>query len=114
MLIPKPYLYAGITVFCGLGIYATSSSITDLLVVLAVGIVGFVMRRYGVPLAPIMIGVVLGPLAETSLRNAMMSGGGHLSVLVAGPVTWVLYGILLVVIAVTVWKRLSSRVRQDL
>lgn len=113
ILIPKSYLYAGITVFCGLGVYATSAAVSDLLIVLAVGVVGFLMRRYGIPLAPIMIGVVLGPLAETSLRNALMSNGGQVLGLVSGPVTWVLYGILLAVIAYTVWKRVGVRVRQD-
>lgn len=113
LLIPKPYLYAGITVFCGLGVYATSAAVSDLLIVLVIGALGFVLRRYGFPLAPIMIGVVLGPLAETSLRNAMMSSGGEVAVLVESPVTWALYGVLGLVLLSTVWKRLNTRVRQD-
>jgi putative tricarboxylic transport membrane protein len=113
LLIPKPYLYAGITVFCGLGVYATSAAVSDLLIVLLIGALGFVLRRYGFPLAPIMIGVVLGPLAETSLRNAMMSSGGEVAVLVESPVTWALYGVLGLVLLYTVWKRLNTRVRQD-
>ncbi|GLB68887.1 MULTISPECIES: tripartite tricarboxylate transporter permease [Arthrobacter] len=113
LLIPKPYLYAGITVFCGLGVYATSAAVSDLIIVLAIGTLGFVLRRYGFPLAPIMIGVVLGPLAETSLRNAMMSSGGELSVLVHSPVTWVLYGVLALVLAYALWKRVAEKTRQD-
>jgi putative tricarboxylic transport membrane protein len=113
LLIPKHYLYAGITVFCGLGVYATSAAVSDLFIVLAIGALGFVLRRYGFPLAPIMIGVVLGPLAETSLRNAMMSSGGQVSVLLHSPVTWALYSILAVVIAYTIWRRITSRARQD-
>lgn len=113
LLIPKPYLYAGITVFCGLGVYATSAAVSDLIIVLAIGTLGFVLRRYGFPLAPIMIGVVLGPLAETSLRNAMMSSGGELSVLVHSPVTWVLYGVLALVLAYALWKRVAGKTRQD-
>lgn len=113
LLIPKHYLYAGITVFCGLGVYATSAAVSDLLIVLAIGALGFVLRRYGFPLAPIMIGVVLGPLAETSLRNAMMSSGGEISVLVHSPVTWALYGILTLVLAYTLWRRVTARVRRD-
>lgn len=113
LLIPKPYLYAGITVFCGLGVYATSAAVSDLIIVLLIGALGFVLRRYGFPLAPIMIGVVLGPLAETSLRNAMMSSGGQLSVLVESPVTWVLYGVLAMVLVYAAWKHVTTRVRQD-
>ncbi|MDR6166893.1 putative tricarboxylic transport membrane protein [Microbacterium paludicola] len=52
LLIPRPYLYAGITVFCGLGIYATSGSTFDLLMLLGIGLLGFLMRALDFPLAP--------------------------------------------------------------
>ena len=113
LLIPRPYLYAGITVFCALGVYATSAAVTDLLLVFGIGFVGFLMRRYGFPLAPVMIGVVLGPLAETSLRNAMMSSGGDASILVASPITWTLYGVLVAVLLYTAASRIRSRTRVD-
>ncbi|MBD8042484.1 tripartite tricarboxylate transporter permease [Arthrobacter sp. Sa2BUA2] len=113
LLIPKHYLFAGITVFCGLGVYATSAAVSDLLIVLAIGFLGFILRRYGFPLAPIMIGVVLGPLAETSLRNAMMSSGGEVSILVSSPITWALYGVLAIVIIYTLWRRITTRARAD-
>lgn len=113
LLIPRPYLYAGITVFCALGVYATSAAVTDLLLVFGIGFVGFLMRRYGFPLAPVMIGVVLGPLAETSLRNAMMSSGGDASILVASPITWTLYGVLVAVLLYTAASRVRSRTRVD-
>ncbi|MGA9872394.1 MAG: tripartite tricarboxylate transporter permease [Rhodococcus sp. (in: high G+C Gram-positive bacteria)] len=113
LLIPRPYLYAGITVFCALGVYATSAAVTDLLLVLGIGFVGFLMRRYGFPLAPVMIGVVLGPLAETSLRNAMMSSGGDASVLVGSPITWTLYGVLILVLLYTAVNKVRSRTRVD-
>ncbi|MBY4226733.1 tripartite tricarboxylate transporter permease [Rhodococcus fascians] len=113
LLIPRPYLYGGITVFCALGVYATSAAVTDLLLVFGIGFVGFLMRRYGFPLAPVMIGVVLGPLAETSLRNAMMSSGGDASVLVGSPITWTLYGVLVVVLVFTAVNKVRNRTRVD-
>lgn len=102
LLIPAPYLHAGITVFCGLGVYATSGAVFDLLMLLGLGLVGFVMRRHGMPLAPLMIGVVLGPLAETSMRDALLSSNGDYSVFVTGPIPLVLYGLLFLVLAATV------------
>lgn len=60
-----------------------------------------------------MIGVMLGPLAETSLRNAMMSSGGDASILFGSPLTLTLYGILALVLVYTVWRKISARVRQD-
>ena len=62
LLIPKPYLYAGITVFAVLGVYAASARrIVDLVLLVLIGLLGFVLRRYGLPLAPVLIAVILGP-----------------------------------------------------
>ncbi|KHE75296.1 tripartite tricarboxylate transporter TctA [Kocuria marina] len=113
LLIPRPYLYAGITVFCGLGIYATSGSTFDLLMLLGVGLVGFLMRMHDYSLAPLIIGMVLGPLAETSLRDALISADGDASVLVSGPIVVVLYGVLLIVLLLTLRSKVTSRTRRD-
>lgn len=111
LLIPRPYLYAGITVFCALGIYATSGSVFDLLMLLGIGIVGFIMRALDFPLAPLIIGMVLGPLAETSLRDAAMSANGDFSVLVSGPIPIVLYSLLVIVLVFAVSGRIRSHRR---
>ncbi|MFI7580908.1 tripartite tricarboxylate transporter permease [Kocuria sp. M1N1S27] len=113
LLIPSQYLYAGITVFCGLGIYATSGAIFDLLLLLGLGLLGFVMRRHGVPVAPLLIGMVLGPLAETSLRDGLLSSNGDYSIFVTGPIPLVLYGLLFVVLALTVRSKIVNRSRKD-
>ena len=111
LLIPRPYLYAGITVFCALGIYATSGSTFDLLMLLGVGLLGFLMRALDFPLAPLISGMVLGPLAETSLRDAAMSANGDFSVLVHGPIAITLYALLAVVLVFSIRNRLVARSR---
>ncbi|GAB3044453.1 tripartite tricarboxylate transporter permease [Sediminivirga luteola] len=113
LLIPRPYLYGGIAVFCGLGVYATSSSTFDLFMLLTIGLLGFVMRRYKVPLAPLLIGMVLGPLAETSLRDALLSSGGDYGVFVAGPIPVVIYVLLAIALAISIAGRIRARARQD-
>ena len=113
LLIPKPYLYAGITVFCALGIYATSGEVFDLLMLLGVGVLGFLMRLHGYPLAPLVIGMVLGPLAETNLRDALISSDGNAGVLVDSPIAIGMYAVLLVVLALTVRSKVTSRTRRD-
>lgn len=109
LLIPRPFLYAGITLFCALGIYATSGKVFDLLMLLAIGVVGFLMRALDFPLAPLIIGMVLGPLAETSLRDAAMSANGDFSVLVQSPIALVMYAVLLLVLGFAVRGRIVSR-----
>ncbi|PWH05076.1 tripartite tricarboxylate transporter TctA [Brachybacterium endophyticum] len=116
LLIPKPYLYAGITVFCGLGIYATSPSVSDLLILLVIGLIGFMMRLADYPLAPLIIGMVLGPLAESSVREAIQSADGSPLALFEGPIVWLIYALLLAAIVFTVATRLldaRSRRRQS-
>jgi len=93
--VPKEYLYAGITVFAAFGVYAAGASTIDLAVMIAIGLLGYVMRQYDVPLAPVLIALILGPLAEYSLRDAMANSGNNPAVLVSSPITVGLYAVLI-------------------
>ncbi len=77
--IPTPYLYGGILLFATVGTYGISRSVFDLVMLYAIGLAGFFMRRYDFPTSPVIIGMILGPLAEQQFRRAMtMSQGGSL------------------------------------
>uniref|UniRef100_UPI003F84F8C4 tripartite tricarboxylate transporter permease n=1 Tax=Actinosynnema sp. TaxID=1872144 RepID=UPI003F84F8C4 len=106
--VPRHYLYSGITVFAVLGVYATSSKILDLVLVLAIGLLGFAMRRYGLPVAPVLIGVILGPLAETEFRRALAVSGGDASIFVSHPIPIALYSVLLVALVLVGVQRLRN------
>ncbi|GAA1849675.1 tripartite tricarboxylate transporter permease [Microlunatus capsulatus] len=80
--IPRPYLYAGILLFASLGSYAVNAQPLDLVILLVLGLLGFAMRRFGWPVAPAVIGLILGPIAETNLRRALAISDGDLSTLV--------------------------------
>ena len=84
----------------------TAASTTDLLLMFGLGLLGFAMRRYDVPIAPVLIGVILGPLAEYNLRDAMGNSGNDPFVLVSSPITIVLYVLLA---AGVVWGLLRRR-----
>ena len=110
--IPRPYLYAGITVLSMLGVYSVSSSVFDLWLVLGLGLLGFMMRRFNIPVAPVLIAVVLGPLAETELRRALAVSEGDPSILVSSPITWVIYVLVLIGLAVSAYQHLTLRRRE--
>ncbi|MBB3040047.1 TctA family transporter [Hoyosella altamirensis] len=112
--IPREYLYAGIALFACFGVYAASASLVDVVFMLALGVLGFAMRRYGVPLAPVLIAVILGPLAETSLRAAMNNSENNPLTLVSTPITLTLYFLLIVVIAISAYNKLRLRTSADL
>ncbi|GAA0964195.1 tripartite tricarboxylate transporter permease [Acrocarpospora macrocephala] len=88
--VPRPYLYAGIVLFAALGVYALNNSWVDLIVLYLLGLLGFAMRRFGLPVAPAVIGLILGPMAEIQLRRALAIGAGDVTTLVRSPVAVVL------------------------
>lgn len=114
LLVPRHYLYAGITVLSVLGVYAISAATLDLWVLLGVGLLGFIMRRYQLPLAPVLIAVILGPMAETELRRALTVSEGSLAILVSSPITISLYSILAVTLFVTGVQHLRHRKQRAL
>lgn len=109
--IPRNYLYAGIVVFATLGVYTTRSSVFDVLLLYVIGALGFLLRRYGFPIAPVLIGVILGPLAETSLRRAMAMSQGNVGALVDSPFAVALYSILVLAMVVSLVLRARNRRR---
>ncbi|WP_207460336.1 tripartite tricarboxylate transporter permease [Azospirillum sp. SYSU D00513] len=90
LAIPQPWLYAGILVFSAMGTVATNPSPVELAMLLVFGLLGFGMRRFDYPIAPMIVGLILGPLAEAQLRRALAMSLGDPTVLVGSPVAVVL------------------------
>ncbi|MBY6437140.1 tripartite tricarboxylate transporter permease [Rhodococcus kroppenstedtii] len=111
--IPKNYLYAGITVFASLGVYASSASVVDLMFMLGLGVIGFMLRRFGIPLAPVLIAVILGPLAEDSLRRALAVSEGDATILIGSGITVVLYTLMIIAVVFSAVTKVRSRRRVD-
>jgi putative tricarboxylic transport membrane protein len=85
--IPTPLLYGGILVFATIGTYGISRSVIDLLLLYAMGVMGFFMRRYDFPTAPVIIGMILGPLAEQNFRQAMTISQGDMMTFLTKPIS---------------------------
>ncbi|MEV6040378.1 tripartite tricarboxylate transporter permease [Nonomuraea sp. NPDC052116] len=109
--IPRPYLYAGIVLFAALGVYALNGTVVDLVVLYVLGLLGYAMRRFGLPVAPAVIGMILGPMAEIQLRRALAIGAGDVTVLVRSPVAVVLLVLAALALLAPVFRTLSARRR---
>jgi putative tricarboxylic transport membrane protein len=83
--IPKAHLYAGILIFATVGVYGMRQSAFDLVLLWVIGLLGLLMRRFDFPTAPVIVGLILGPLAEAQLRNAVAIGEGSFAVFVQRP-----------------------------
>ncbi len=104
--IPPPLLYGGILVFATLGTYGIGQSVVDLALLYVMGLAGFLMRCFGFPAAPVIIGMILGPLAEQEFRRAMTISQGDLSIFLERPLSLTL----LVIAALAVFGPLLWRI----
>ncbi len=78
--VPYPYLYPAILVFSILGVYAVNASVVDVWIMLVMGVLGYVLRKLDFETAPIVLGVVLAPLIELSLRQSLAMSDGRYSI----------------------------------
>ena len=104
--VPKPQLYAGILIFATVGVYGMRQSAFDLVLLYAIGILGVVMRRFDFPTAPVVVGMILGPLAEAQMRNAVSIGEGKWTIFLERPGSVTL---IVIVLAVLIVPRLLRR-----
>lgn len=103
--IPRAQLYAGILIFATVGVYGMRQSAFDLFLMYGLGLLGVVMRRYDFPTAPVIVGMILGPMAEAQMRNALSIGEGNWGVFVQRPMSATL---LALVLALLVLPRLAG------
>ncbi|MGW0158872.1 tripartite tricarboxylate transporter permease [Mycobacterium sp. NPDC003323] len=107
--IPRPYLYAGVVFFAVLGTYSVNSQPLDIVFLGVIGVLGFMMRKYGLPALPLIVGVILGPRAELQLRRAVQISDGDAWTLVSSPLCIGIYLVIAVVIAWPLISRLRKR-----
>ena len=96
LAIPQPWLYAGILVFAAMGTIAAKPSVVELSMLAVFGLMGYAMRRYDYPIAPVVVGLILGPVAENQLRRALSISLGDPLVLVESPISATLLAIALI------------------
>jgi len=83
--IPRELLTAGILVFATLGVYSLSGSVTEVMIMYVIGALGFFMRRFDFPVAPVILGVILGPLMEAQFRRTLLVSDGDLGAFLDRP-----------------------------
>ncbi|WP_181703559.1 tripartite tricarboxylate transporter permease [Chthonobacter albigriseus] len=109
LAIPRAWLYAGILTFSTLGTIGANPSQVELGMLLGFGLLGYGLRRFGYPIAPVVIGLILGPLAEQQLRRALAISQGDLLVLVQSPLAIALYLIAAAALLIPLVMRLRGR-----
>ncbi len=100
--IPRPYLYAGILFFASLGAFSVNFDAFDLALLGIIGVLGLAMRRFGLPVLPLIIGVILGPRVENQLAEALAISQGDVSTLWSEPVAVVVYVVMALLLVGTI------------
>jgi putative tricarboxylic transport membrane protein len=104
--VPQPVIVPIIFVLCTVGAFAIAGRVFDIYVMLAFGVLGFVLRHFGYPMAPLVLGIVLGDLLEKNLRRALVLSDGDLTPFFTRPISGVLAALIATVV---VWKLWSMR-----
>lgn len=108
--IPAPWLYAGIIVISVAGVYGSGNSTFDIGLLFFFGLIGFMMRRFDFPAAPMIIGLILGPMAEQSMRQAMTISQGQWSTFFTRPISGTIMAItIILLITPPIYKKLRTR-----
>ena len=119
LTIPRPWLYGGILVFATLGTLGANGAMSgnlfgirfsfELMLLLAFGILGYLLRRFGYPIAPVVVGLILGPMAEQQLRRALAISQGDPMILVHSPIAITLYVVAAAAVLVPLYFRLRGK-----
>jgi putative tricarboxylic transport membrane protein len=88
-----------ISLICLVGIYSVRNSIFDVWIMIAAGVAGYFLRKWKFPIAPFIIGVVLGPTTENSVRQSLMMFKGDLTLMLGRPLATALIGVALAFVA---------------
>ena len=112
LTVPQPLLYGGIVLFSLLGVYSLNNSVFDLALLMLVGGMGFLMRRHDFPVAPCIIGLILGPMAEAQFRRALSISQGDPSVFLTHPLSASILAVAVAVMVVPVLVRRRQGARR--
>ncbi len=111
--IPPAIFMPIIAVLCVIGSYALGTNVFNLYLMVPIGIVAYLLTEMGYPIAPLVIGVILGPMADQNLRRALMVSGGSFLPIFTRPVALILFLVicLTVVSQLPAYRRVMQRIR---
>ncbi|MEW8469002.1 MAG: tripartite tricarboxylate transporter permease, partial [Candidatus Thiodiazotropha sp.] len=107
--LPFTILAPVIFVLCVVGGYAPTQDMHDVWLMLIFGVVGYLMRKLDYPMAPMVLAIVLGPLAESSLRQALLQSEGSLMVFIERPISGPNMGVALLLFLLPVFKAIKAK-----
>lgn len=112
LTVPRKQLLAAILVFCFIGVYGVDGDVFNLYLMLGFGVLGYFLNRYNFGTAPVILGLILGPIAESNLRRGLQSFEGDWTPFFTRPISVTFLVIALGLLALTLWQNYRTR-QQD-
>ncbi len=109
--VPNTWLLPGILLLSILGVYTAYSSVMSVLIMMGIGVLGWILRKQGFDMAPVILGFVLGKILETNLRNALALSGGELSILFQSGISIALWAMAVLIVIVPWWLDRRAKLR---
>jgi len=107
--VPKNILLPIVVTLCFIGSYSLSNNLFDVWIALVFGVIGFLLEKFNYPLAPLILGIILGPIIESNLRRTVIESSGDLSVLFTRPISGIFLTIAIVSFVFPLLKSLWNR-----
>lgn len=107
--VPYSYLYPLVIVFCLLGVYAVAQSVVDVWIMLGMGVLGYGLRKLDFEAAPIVLGLILAPILEQSLRQSLAMSSGSYAILVTRPISATLFAFAALLIAWSLFSLFTKK-----
>ena len=106
---PNPVVSAFVVMFCFIGAFAARNNLSDLYVITAFGILGYLFEKFKFPIAPLVLGSILGPSAESAFMTMMVSENNNWTVLIARPVSATVMAMAVIALAYPIVRQLRER-----
>jgi len=107
--VPYPYLYPLILMFCVLGVYSINQSVVDIWIMVIMGLLGYLLRKLDFETAPIVLGLILSPMLELSVRQALAMSGGDYSIFLTRPISATMLATGSAILAYALWSAFARR-----
>lgn len=109
--VPYRVLFPLILIFCLIGVYAMNASRFEMFLVIIFGVFGYIMRKLDYEMAPLIIGLMIGPMLETAVRQSLLLSKGSFAIFVTRPISTCFLAIALIIIGrsfLSIWKKRGS------
>jgi putative tricarboxylic transport membrane protein len=109
LAVPNWALVPAIAIITSIGVYAVHATTFDLVLMVTIGVLGYILRKLDFPLSPVLLGFILGGLMEQNLRRALSISNGELQILWSSPITMATWGLVALMLALPVWRAWRRR-----